>query len=875
METKVDPLRQHILEAVECLRQRKCRPDRESITHYVLRKFGSNINEINNELENCVDINILIKVEYKGTTSYRSPHSFDTKNSPLLTKHSKILNSSRTTRLILTGINELLVKDPNYTTSGVPFGELRHKLVELDGVRFTDESMSVALEREISCGGINMAKSDYLTESLRIFPKDLPVPSDMHLVISLNPDDSVEIEREKKLKKPRKMNLEGTEGGTTIKRPRKSTSKQPEVEQQEGEIDDQIPGDNSELVGLSEDGEEEHEGGEMNPPAPRNDFPKLVPVGRKIVAEKVAEQIRKSYESTTEFETTSQMMIKLAEAVVSKQVETTAVSEQHAKGPSLVLASSIVNHSSDDDMKKETEEDNLTQSNGEAEKLMEISTNMSDEETNTAGGAKKKRGRTSAKQNNNKMPVSATAVTPPSRKGKSENSETTPKSKVAEKPTPIMTSPPPQQQGLTRSKRDKRKKQVFDPSDLPNTYSRTANKPTRLSDTTLLTKKPEACSSVSNKRKRKSVPAIVDELPPPPTTKKASVSKGLRRKAESSNIVINSTNKTKLESSDGSNEMEIIEEQHSNKNNTEISLSKSSPIDVKIEHAILVCSYCQTSQKIDTATDVEDDFLSCSSCNSHFHPTCMDYSPELTNRIKEFITLRNMNWSCIQCKLCKICNAKVMERPNSELQPVQGATKEVKTYSSTALEVILPREILLCENCDAGFHAKCNGEIISRESESAWVCSACIAEKHQSLPDPPAPDLTSPASKTGRNNRKSPEVKKVVKSEPSSIVPDHPSSSTSSANVSNSFPDDLRLWSKEEVERYFIHKGLKEEASNLLHLEVDGYALLLLQREDIVSGMGFRLGPALKVYRLINELQLKAPMQPHCTWPELEGEKAD
>lgn len=53
------------------------------------------------------------------------------------------------------------------------------------------------------------------------------------------------------------------------------------------------------------------------------------------------------------------------------------------------------------------------------------------------------------------------------------------------------------------------------------------------------------------------------------------------------------------------------------------------------------------------------------------HPTCMDYSPELTNRIKEFITLRNMNWSCIQCKLCKICNAKVMERPNSELQPVQ------------------------------------------------------------------------------------------------------------------------------------------------------------------------------------------------------------
>jgi len=72
----VDPLRQHILEAVDCLRQRKCRPDRESIAHYVLRKFGSTMNEIFAELENIVDENGLIKVEYKGTTSYRSPSSF-------------------------------------------------------------------------------------------------------------------------------------------------------------------------------------------------------------------------------------------------------------------------------------------------------------------------------------------------------------------------------------------------------------------------------------------------------------------------------------------------------------------------------------------------------------------------------------------------------------------------------------------------------------------------------------------------------------------------------------------------------------------------------------------------------------------------------
>lgn len=88
----------------------------------------------------------------------------------------------------------------------------------------------------------------------------------------------------------------------------------------------------------------------------------------------------------------------------------------------------------------------------------------------------------------------------------------------------------------------------------------------------------------------------------------------------------------------------------------------------------------------------------------------------------------------------------------------------------------------------------------------------------------------------------------------------------------HAFSDDLRHWSKEDVELYFVQKGLKEEAASLLRQEVDGYSLLLLRREDILSGMHFRLSRALKVYRLILELQSKAPIQPHPSWTETEGE---
>ncbi|CAG7732895.1 unnamed protein product, partial [Allacma fusca] len=103
----------------------------------------------------------------------------DKKNSPLLTKHSKILNSSRTTRLILTTINDLLVQNPDYCSLGIPIAELKVKLKDQEPVRFADDKIEEAFNREVSIGSV------LLGEGGRVYPKDIQ-PKKQQLVNNAN-----------------------------------------------------------------------------------------------------------------------------------------------------------------------------------------------------------------------------------------------------------------------------------------------------------------------------------------------------------------------------------------------------------------------------------------------------------------------------------------------------------------------------------------------------------------------------------------------------------------------------------------------------------------------------------------------------------------
>lgn len=67
-----------ILESIDQLRKRKARPDVERICHMVERKHGLSLEETKMDLDKLVEEGIVIKVDYKGNTSYRNAQKLKT-----------------------------------------------------------------------------------------------------------------------------------------------------------------------------------------------------------------------------------------------------------------------------------------------------------------------------------------------------------------------------------------------------------------------------------------------------------------------------------------------------------------------------------------------------------------------------------------------------------------------------------------------------------------------------------------------------------------------------------------------------------------------------------------------------------------------------
>ncbi|KAM8878644.1 atherin [Spinachia spinachia] len=55
-------------------------------------------------------------------------------------------------------------------------------------------------------------------------------------------------------------------------------------------------------------------------------------------------------------------------------------------------------------------------------------------------------------------------------------------------------------------------------------------------------------------------------------------------------------------------------------------------------------------------------------------------------------------------------------------------------------------------------------------------------------------------------------------------------------------------WTVSDVVSYFTAAGFPEQASAFKTQEIDGKSLLLMQRNDVLTGLSIRLGPALKIY---------------------------
>ncbi|THD28717.1 putative Phd finger protein [Fasciola hepatica] len=68
-------------------------------------------------------------------------------------------------------------------------------------------------------------------------------------------------------------------------------------------------------------------------------------------------------------------------------------------------------------------------------------------------------------------------------------------------------------------------------------------------------------------------------------------------------------------------------------------------------------------------------------------------------------------------------------------------------------------------------------------------------------------------------------------------------------------PEDIRAWSVEHVRDWLLEEGFHREAEAFFQQEIDGACLLLMKRMDVLTELGIKLGPAVKIYERIKRLQ--------------------
>ncbi|XP_022245554.1 histone acetyltransferase KAT6A-like isoform X1 [Limulus polyphemus] len=144
---------QLILNTIDQLRGRKARPDLMRICHMLERKHGVNSADVKAELQRLVDANIIIKVDYKGSISYRnvskSTHSCSN------TRNGGLFNSDEVSKALGNAISQLTSREPTKTELGVSTGEIEKILGTLSlNIKLTQNELKTALEREVSVGAI-------------------------------------------------------------------------------------------------------------------------------------------------------------------------------------------------------------------------------------------------------------------------------------------------------------------------------------------------------------------------------------------------------------------------------------------------------------------------------------------------------------------------------------------------------------------------------------------------------------------------------------------------------------------------------------------------------------------------------------------------
>lgn len=201
--------RDYILEAIDQLRRRKARPDIQRICNFLTRKFSIDSKDTKLDLQRCVEKEIVYKVEYKGSISYRNAakKSYGTIKRDNMSGEQTVVKTDAKvfTNIVITAMADLILGEPDYLEFGVPSMELIKKILTKHSSKYNKKMLSELLQKEVENGGlILMGNGNYsLGPSSR---NDEPVKSegeDEYISVTTNGESNAAPEKIKKKPGPK------------------------------------------------------------------------------------------------------------------------------------------------------------------------------------------------------------------------------------------------------------------------------------------------------------------------------------------------------------------------------------------------------------------------------------------------------------------------------------------------------------------------------------------------------------------------------------------------------------------------------------------------------------------------------------------------
>lgn len=147
----------HILEAIDKLRSRKSRPDAFRIVSYVAKKYEFPKNDIKEYLETLSKDGTVLKVEFKGSFSYRNAanhRSAAGKTVPSTQQEETSITHESMSDLVAGALAQLIVEEPDYLDVGISMNELYEHIDPKHRKTITKTYFKEILLKEVKNGNL-------------------------------------------------------------------------------------------------------------------------------------------------------------------------------------------------------------------------------------------------------------------------------------------------------------------------------------------------------------------------------------------------------------------------------------------------------------------------------------------------------------------------------------------------------------------------------------------------------------------------------------------------------------------------------------------------------------------------------------------------